>query len=260
MDAAEAAADETQTPEAPVAPEAEAQEQTQETAPEATEQAEATEAATEAEQKPEEKHKRAGGWQRKIEKLEREREILIQQLNAQRGGQPAPAAKQEEKPAGDQAAEYIDSIVRQRLEAIEAQRQQQAIQAEFARRTAEVRKEHPDFDEAVMSSDATVSPAVQQALLTSEQGPAIMYRLAKNPAELARLNALPPFDAAREIGRLEAQASVTAAPKTAPKAVARKPVPAPITPVTARGSSNVKSVEQMSYEEYTAWRESQRKR
>jgi hypothetical protein len=32
-----------------------------------------------------------------------------------------------------------------------------------------------------------------------------MYQLAKSPAELARLSALPPLDAAREIGRLEAK-------------------------------------------------------
>jgi hypothetical protein len=59
-----------------------------------------------------------------------------------------------------------------------------------------------------MLSSARTSPYVSplgQALLTSEHGPAIMYQLAKSPAELARISALPPLDAAREIGRLEAK-------------------------------------------------------
>lgn len=249
------------------------EEQAQEAAPEAQEGAEAEAAPAEgegeaSEETPEqaeeaaekEKHKRAGGWQRKIERLEREKELLLEQLTAQRGG------KQPEKPSkelspDEAAAEYVNQLVEQRLAAKEAERQQQQVQAEFVRRTAEVRAAHPDFDEVVQSADVPVSQAVTEALLTSEHGPAIMYQLAKSPAELARINALPPLRAAMEIARLEAKASVTAPPKTAPKPASRKPsAPAPIVPVTARGPSSVKPVSEMSYEEYTAWRESQSKR
>lgn len=199
------------------------------------------------EDKPEEKHKRAGGWARKIERLERQNQILLEQLG-QRGGQPPPAAQPgKEKTPDEKAVEYIDNLVEQRLAARDNQRQQQTVQAEFQRRTAEVRAAHPDFDDVVMAVDAPVSPALQQALLTSEHGPAIMYQLAKNPAELARLSALPPLDAAREIGRLEARASPTAAPKTTPKSATRPPAP----PTNVNGStSSTRSLDDLPLADY----------
>lgn len=205
-----------------------------------------------------EKHRRAGGWQRKIERLERERELLLEQLATQRG-QPQPPAPDKAKTPDQQAADFIAAEVEKRIAVREAQRQQEMIAAEFQRRTQEVRAALPDFDEVVSSADVPISPAVSEALLTSEHGPRIMYELATNPAELARISALPPLAAAREIGRLEAKASATAAPaKPNPAATPRKPaVPAPITPVTTRGPTATKDPSSMSYDEYRRWRDSQ---
>lgn len=246
------------------APEAEAPVAEQ---PSAEGAAEAAEAAEEAAPEPEsgkpEGHKRAGGWQRRIGRLEREREMLLEQLAAQRAGQPTPAQPAKAKTPEEQAAEYVESLVEKRLTERETQRQQQAITAAFQARTQEVRAAHPDFDEVISSVEVPVSAALSEALLTSDHGPRIMYQLAADPAELARLSALPPLAAAREVGRLEAKlASVTAAPaKPNPAVAPRKPAaPAPITPVTTRGPSAVKDPSEMTYEQYTAWRESQRKR
>lgn len=222
-----------------------------------TEEAEGEEGEGE-QPKTEDKRRRAGGFQRKIEKLERENELLrMERLRAQ----PQQPKTAEPKDAAAQLDDYINSRLEQGFKQRDEQERNARAQAEFQKRTAEVRAANPDYDDVVLSSDAPVSEALGRALLTSEQGPAIMYQLAKNPEELARLSALPPVDVGREIGRLEAKASVVASPKKNPNApLARKPAPAPISPVTARGQSNVKPVEQMSYEEYSAWRESQRKR
>jgi hypothetical protein len=197
----------------------------------------------------EEKRKRAGGWQRKIERLERQNELLLQQLGTQRphgSTQAAPPGK--EKTSEEKAAEYIDNLVEQRLTKREQERQAQSAQAEFQRRTAEVRAAKPDFDDVIMSaSDVPVSDGVTQALLTSEHGPAIMYELAKNPAELARISALPPLVAAREIGRLEAKLpSSTSAPKTTKPAL-RPPVP----PTSVNGStSSARNLDDLPISEY----------
>ena len=202
-----------------------------------------------ADAKPEEKHRRAGGWQRKIERLERERAMLLDQLAAQRGGQPPQGqAPAKEKTPEEQAAEYIDNLVAQRLAQAEAQRRQQEMVTQFQQRTQEVRAKYSDFDEVVESaSDVPVPPAVQQALLTRKAGPEIMYTLAKNPAELARIAALPPFDAAIEVGRLEASlASSTAAP-VKPRSATRPP--APPTNVGG-GTSSTRSLEDLPLAEY----------
>lgn len=237
-------------------------EATQEAAPAESEAAaaEGTEEKPAEEAKPDaEKHKRAGGFQRKIERLEREKEVLLLQLQAT--GRPAPpAAGGKEKSAEEKAQEYLDTLVDKRLQEREAQRQAQAQVADFQKRTAEVRAAKPDFDEVVSTVDIPTNSPLGQAILTSEAGPDMLYELAANPAELARISALPPLAAARELGRLEAKLASGAAPKTAAKPVARKPAPPPIAPVTARGPSTVKRTEDMSYEEYSAWRRSQSKR
>jgi len=243
---------------APTEPE---EQQTEEQAEETPPEAEGEEAeAKEGEDKPEgeedkaaepaeseDKRKRAGGWQRKIERLERMNEQLLQQL----GTRPAQAngtAPGKEKTSEEKAAEYIDNLVEQRLSRREQERQAQSAQADFQRRTAEVRAANPDFEDVIMSaSDVPVSEAVTQALLTSEHGPAIMYQLAKSPAELARISALPPLSAAREIGRLEAKLpSVAAAPKTTKPAI-RPPVP----PTSVNGSaSSTRNLDDLPLSEY----------
>jgi hypothetical protein len=199
------------------------------------------------EQDGETKRKRAGGWQRKIERLERQNQILTEQLVGRQGQPPATAAPGREKTPEEKGAEYIDTLVDQRLAARESQRQAQAAQVDFQRRTAEVRAAKPDFDDVIMSvAHVPVPPHLQEALLTSEQGPAIMYQLAMNPSELARISALPAVVAVREIGRLEAKLpSVTASPKAK---LALRP-PAPPTNVNGKATST-RSLDDLPISEY----------
>lgn len=222
-------------------------------------------AAAAPKQTDEEKHRRAGGWQRKIDRLEREnaaKQAILDQL-LQKQGAPAPTTPAAEPTSEDKVAAYIAKQVEERLAAREEAARQAELQKQFNQRYEAVRSVNPDFDEVIATCEAQVSPALNHVFLTSEHGPALMYQLAKNPAELDRLSRLAPLDAAREIGRLEAQAaSGTATPKTTtkPTTLVRKPAPVPITPVTARGPTNVKPVSDMTQDEYNAWRDSQRKR
>lgn len=253
QDTQETEAPATETPEPSTEPETEVAAANEDE----TEGAEPAEGTPEADKT---ESKRKGGFQRKIERLEREKDILYQQL-LQRSGQPpqTPPADGKPKAPEEQVQEYVSGLVAKQLAEERAREQQAKAHAELQRRTAEVRASLPDFDEVLASvGHVYVSPAVQQALLTSEQGPAIMYQLASNPDELARLSALPPFEAAREIGRLEAKASVAPSPKAGrPVVTAGKSAPAPISPVKARGPTQTKGPGQQSYEEYAAAREAE---
>ena len=186
----------------------------------------------------EEKRRRAGGWQRKLEKKERELEYWREQAMARQGqpppGQQPPGQAVPEQTPEQKAAAYVQSMVAEGIRQEKERERQAAQQAEFAKRTQETIAAHPDFEDVVSSVEhIPVSPALQQVILTSPVGPEIMYQLAKSPGELARISALHPLDAAREIGRLEAKASSTPAPKTQTKSATRPPAP----PTNVGGSS-----------------------
>ncbi len=142
-----------------------------------------------------------------------------------------------------------EEIQRDTARAAETQALAQAeIVETFKERAKTVRKTIKDFDEVTKA--ATVSPThpdVIHAILTSDKGPQLAYYLSKNPETVNRINAMPPFAAAREIGKLEASLS-SATPKTVTKA------PAPIEPVIGGTARPVKDPDSMSMTEYKAWR------
>lgn len=115
----------------------------------------------------------------------------------------------------------------------------------------------PDYHEVVGGSDVPTEAHVLEAILDSEQGPQLAYHLAKHPDVAQRLNEMTPVQAAREIGRLEAQ---LAQPKTeTPPPKRTTNAPPPINPVRGSNGQFTKSPEQMSDAEWYAWRKSQRK-
>jgi hypothetical protein len=138
--------DETQAPtegesqeEAQEASEAEGQEAEGQEGEEGEEAKEGEEKKDDADAGAQATRKRAGGWQRKIDRLERERALLLEQLAAQRHGPPPAAKPDKDKTPEEKAADYIDSLVEKRLNAREAEQREQAVVADWQRRTAEVR-------------------------------------------------------------------------------------------------------------------------
>lgn len=207
------------------------------------------------EEAPAEK-KRAGGWQRKIERLERELEAArlreIQALRTSQSQTPGQAPTGGDLAKADpvaQAREFFRSVAREEREAAEAQARQQSIVAKFVERTQAARARYADFDDVVSMVDIPTESPLGQALLTSEQAPDIMYRLATSPAELARINALPPLEAAREIGRLEAKLSSSTAAPSKPKPANRPPAPPTRTGGSASSLSS-EDLDKLSFAEY----------
>jgi hypothetical protein len=151
------------------------------------------------------------------------------------------------------ALEYEDGIAER---VAQKTRKEQAETAEqtahrlasevFGHREAMVREQYPDYDAVTRSPNVTITELMAQVIMDSETGPEVAYHLGKNPAEAARIAALPPHLQARELGKLEA--TITA-PKPAPKLA-----PAPVKPVSGIAAGGSRDPGTMSMAEYAAWR------
>lgn len=127
----------------------------------------------------------------------------------------------------------------------EQERQVLAQRDAYAERKSAFEGDHPDFDDVVMSDDLKISPAMTQAILEAEDGPAIAYHLGNNPDVADRLFKLSPAQAVYEIGKISAKLANPPRPKQEP-----------IRPLAARNSAGPKSPDDMSMEEYAAYRKS----
>lgn len=250
----EAPAEGAETPEAPEEAAAEGDVAATEEGTEAT--GEETGEEGEEEQTDGKGRRRRNGYLRKLERQDRLIEELTNQLATNRQALPPQPPPPNREPTPE---EQLEHFLDQRIAAREAMAEQKRQAAELVQKEQEFSSRHEDYGEACNAfTRAGLPPAALQAVLTAGSPPAIVYALAKNPGELARIRALPPVQAILEIGRLDAKlASSTATQKTAQKPVSRKPAPAPISPVTARGPTTVKPIEKMSYEEYAAMRNAQ---
>lgn len=126
---------------------------------------------------------------------------------------------------------------RQRADAEAADRQMRQIAIDRAQKFA---VDHPDFKDVIQASDVAhvpLTPALHRALNTSDDGPAIAYALAKDPARFRRLIALPEADAIYELGRLSAEVSRPATPAAPVTPVPPKVTSAPPPPTPVRGAS-----------------------
>lgn len=152
----------------------------------------------------------------------------------------------------------------------EAERQEKfRLEAEskktaFHGRVEEFEKAHDDFHEMIADvDDIMMSPAVSQIILESDNGPELMYELAKNREEYARICALPPFEAARALGRFESRLQKPSEEKTQPiktKTTKAPPPPKPISTSSANGKKSIydDDVPQKEYERMRAEQEKRR--
>jgi hypothetical protein len=239
--------------------------------PETLEESEEEVEASEDDEPEEERPKKKGGFKRRIEKLnskisqaEQEREYWRQQaLKAQAQPQAKPQATPEGKPSPENFEshdDYVEALtdwkLDQKLQAQSVKQRESQIKSEHqARVDAHINrvqafaKNHEDFEEAMEDvDDIPISIAVQEIILESENGPELMYELAKNRKEFERICALPALAAARALGRFESKLSKQQETKTTK-------APPPIRPVGSKSSSGVnKKPEDMDFQEYKRWR------
>ena len=191
---------------------------------------------------------------------------------------PAPQEEQEpEAPVFETPEQYQRDMAdyARKLAQLTAKRQVQAERAEAERARVEgeqrayqqrvrdslaagrvaAMQEIPDFAEVAESPDVSISVPMANAIALLEHqskgnGTKVWYFLGKNPAEAARIAALPPADQLLEMGMLVPKALAALAPKAAPRTNA----PPPIRPLGGGATPASKSADDMSMEEYAAMR------
>ncbi len=214
--------------------------------------------------------------ERRAEQLERDLQAVRQKSG------PAPDATPKEPKPDDfkTVAEYTDALVTYRVDQRERERERQRQheaeeqakaerQREFGKRMADARVKHDDFDDVLKSIAGTdlerVHNDVVEYMQESEQGPNLLYHLAKNPDVLDRLRKLSPRRFIAELGKLEAKWESSATPEPpAPKLseiATTTPVskaPAPIAPLDTAGIAPVpKKPEDMNVSELREFRRNQ---
>lgn len=199
----------------------------------------------------------------------REQALKYQQQKPQEKEYETPRTDNNGKPDPDDYdshEDYIDALtdwkVEKTLSKTKEQERQEKLKEEyqnkqksFQSKVQEFAQTVEDFEDVINDvDDITMSPAVQQSILESDDGPRLMYELAKDPEEYERICSLTPLQAARAIGRIEAKLSKPE--KAEKKETKTTKAPPPVTPVRSKSSSkgSHKSPDEMSFEEYKLWR------
>lgn len=173
-------------------------------------------------------------------------------LQQQQPAQPQSDGKPQRGQYVDEEA-YFDALTDWKLEQRDRTQQQAAKQEQqqkLAQKTERLYAEAekiPGFDRDDFDS-LPLTPVIAQAIADSDVAAKLMAYAAQHPDDIARIGALPQARQAAEIGKLEVKLSTTAKP---PKS------PAPIDPIGG-GSSPVKSLTNMSAEDYYQARMKQR--
>src|SRR6185312_15316626 len=205
------------------------------------------EESNESEAKDEAKERKPGkkksGFERRIGKLnaqkaELEREKDYWKQEALKNATSKPETKVETKPVTpdkepqpddfDTHAAYVKAVAKwEAKQAIQESRKEDEQKSKLTEqksqfdshqsRLSSFKESHDDFDE-VMENLVTVprNAMLEQIIVSSKDGPELLYELAKNPDEAMRIAKLPPVQAALEMGKLSYKIASVASEKEKP--------------------------------------------
>lgn len=242
----------------------------------------------ESKEKASEKAPKKTGAEKRIEKLlkknsakDREIEYLKsivferQQKAAQGDAEKTESVKKaepslSEKPRAekfDTHEDYVEALadwkVERKLAEREAKDREEKVKAEYQKinqshrsRVEQYAKDNPDYNDTLQEflddhGDVRFSSTLEELVVTSEKGPALIHELLKNPDEFTRINTLGALDAAREIGKLEAKFAKSSESSKETKQL-KSNAPPPISPVGSKSGSVKKSIfdKGLSFTEY----------
>lgn len=252
-----------------------------------TEEPEETESEAETDEEgegeePEAKPKRSG-FKRRIDKLNaklsaKDQEVEHWKTQALKNQKPETAKEEIQKPVLEGKPQkdsfesheaYVEALtdwkVDQKLKDAEVKKNQTDAKTEHQKQVethvAKVRtfaEAHDDFDELIESiDDVPMSLTVQELILSSDNGPELMYELAKDRKEYERICKLPAIAAAREMGKFESRIKKT---ETTEEKIVTPKAPPPLKPVGSNKSGAVKKSlddENLSQRDWERLREEQ---
>ena len=215
--------------------------------------------------------KRIARERRKLEKLERQRDVeaevqrRLAEMQAQQTTSDGPPKREDFESLEDYLEAKADWKVEQKLKDADSRRQAQEAEREaherqrrsvetWEQRAAKAAETYPDFDEVVTrNEELPITPVMAQAIQGAENGTEVAYHLGKNPKEAARIANLDPVLQVYELGRLSVALQT---PEAKPVSKAAPP----IEPVRAgRSSRNDIYEDGLSVEEYIKRRKAQSK-
>ncbi|MFO0203578.1 MAG: hypothetical protein ACK528_10665, partial [Alphaproteobacteria bacterium] len=131
---------------------------------------------------------------------------------------------------------YAEALAGQKAEQLLAQREMHKQHTELLEayhdREEQARDKYQDFEQVAYNPKLPITTVMADTIRASDVGPDVAYYLGTNVKETERIARLPPILQAKEIGKIEAKLADNPPVKRTTSA------PAPITPVTARGSNN----------------------
>lgn len=232
--------------------------------PEEAKQPEPKEDKTEAEKRAERK---AQNQQRAWERLIEEKAVLkakvemYEQMHAKQGQSEPQGVPKRDAYGSDE--EYVQALtdykVEQKLAAVkeELSRSQTTskVQESWSSKISKAAQTYPDYQEVLAEAqDVPINPEVADELMSSDLGGDLTYYLAKHPEEVDTLNRMDARGIARYVGRLEEKIERERANVKVAKV---SKAPAPIKPVSGTTSPSIKSLEDMSMEEYVKYMDKQ---
>ena len=207
-------------------------------------------------------HDRFGYLQRQVETIRQE------PVKPAKPEKPKPSEKPRPKEEDfEKYDEYIDAVtdwkVDRKLEAQDKETKEKEVdgrtaeaEKEFKGKLDEAREKYTDFDEVAMGVNVPISQSMVQILHETENPGDIAYYLGQNLKECAAISHMTPFQAAKAIGKIEAEVKTELEKNPSLVVKPEKKVtkaPAPIKPIGSR-EVVTKDPEKMTQAEYEAWR------
>ena len=206
---------------------------------------------------------KAKGVGKRIDELTRNwreaerREAALLALLQQNRTQPEPPARptQDDKPKTladfdydegkfqahifEQAERRAADVARRELTTAQERQAAEQRRSSFKSRSAEFAKTVEDFQSVAYARDLPISPDMAEVIQDSDDGPALLYHLGKNPDIAEKIAQLPPKAAARELGKIEARLAFERE-KAKPEKVSKAPPPPPKVEGADPGNLSVK--------------------
>lgn len=228
------------------------------------------------EEKPRPKNgfkKRVDRERRKVAERDQRIAALEAELAKRNSSQDATASvqtnsDQEPNPDNfDTVADYNKAVIKWELkqERLEREKQEKVskektyhdeLKSKYEDRRKEFVKTVNDFEDVVADfadkyGDFKASPAIVEALLSSEFGPEIFYQVVKDHGEYERLSQMPDVAIIRELGKIEARLALAKESQSSTKPKMSK-APAPVSKLSGGTVSTTKSLSDpdISFAEY----------
>lgn len=206
--------------------------------------------------------KKKSGFQKRINKLNsritaKEQELEYWKEQALKSGKPQEkevvqeTIETNERPSLDDYEDhedYIEALTDWKLDAklksrdeknsqTKMKTEQQSQVQSFQDKNKVFADTKEDYEETLNDVDhIKMSLTVQQVIVESDNGPELMYELAKNSEEYERICALPPIKAAQALGRFENKYLKSSTKET--KEIKTSKAPAPISTIKGKGASS----------------------